>query len=67
MPIEITGGYVSADSHVVEPSDLWTTQMDENRKSSAVKVAKMPRRFTKRRKEHGPAYRVWPHTVGQAV
>ena len=24
-----TNGYVSADGHVVEPADLWTTRMDK--------------------------------------
>ena len=24
-----TQGYVSADGHVVEPADLWTTRMDK--------------------------------------
>ena len=29
MPMSITGGYVSADGHVVEPADLWTTRIDK--------------------------------------
>jgi len=29
MPTSITGGYVSADGHVVEPADLWTTRIDK--------------------------------------
>jgi hypothetical protein len=43
MSTHLAGGYVSADGHVVEPADLWTTRMDtrfrdraphiENRKS----------------------------------
>ena len=28
MPARLTDGYVSADGHVVEPADLWTTRMD---------------------------------------
>jgi len=42
MPIEITGGYVSADSHVVEPSDLWTTQMDRRYRDRAPRIESCP-------------------------
>ena len=33
-----TGSYVSADGHVVEPADLWTTRMDKPFRNRAPRV-----------------------------
>ena len=37
-----TKGYVSADGHVVEPADLWTTQMDKRFRERAPRVESRP-------------------------
>ncbi len=42
MGINITGGYVSADGHVVEPADLWTTRMDLRFRDRAPRVESRP-------------------------
>ena len=42
MEINITGGYVSADGHVVEPADLWTTRMDKRFRARAPRVESKP-------------------------
>ena len=34
----IHNGYVSADSHVVEPGDLWVTRMDKRFRDTAPRV-----------------------------
>jgi hypothetical protein len=34
----IDEGYVSADGHVVEPADLWTTRMDKRFRDRAPRV-----------------------------
>jgi hypothetical protein len=38
----ISGGYVSADGHVVEPGDLWTTRMDRRFRDRAPRVESRP-------------------------
>ena len=38
MENNITSGYVSADGHVVEPADLWTTRMDHKFRDRAPRV-----------------------------
>src|SRR5579863_7519378 len=35
-------GYVSADGHVVEPADLWTTRMDRRFRDRAPRVESRP-------------------------
>ena len=42
METSITGGYVSADGHVVEPADLWTTRMDKRFRDRAPYVDSRP-------------------------
>ena len=42
MEINVTGGYVSADGHVVEPADLWTTRMDKRFRDRAPRVESKP-------------------------
>ena len=42
METNITGGYVSADGHVVEPGDLWTTRMDKRFRDRAPHVDSRP-------------------------
>ncbi len=42
MTTPITGGYVSADGHVVEPADLWTTRMDKRFRDRAPHVESRP-------------------------
>ena len=37
-----TNGYVSADGHVVEPADLWTTRMDKRFRGRAPRVESRP-------------------------
>lgn len=37
-----TSGYVSADGHVVEPADLWTTRMDKRFRDRAPRVESRP-------------------------
>jgi predicted TIM-barrel fold metal-dependent hydrolase len=37
-----TKGYVSADGHVVEPADLWTTRMDKRFRERAPRVESRP-------------------------
>ena len=37
-----TGRYVSADGHVVEPADLWTTRMDKQFRDRAPRVESRP-------------------------
>lgn len=37
-----TNGYVSADGHVVEPADLWTTRMDKRFRDRAPRVESRP-------------------------
>ena len=37
-----TSGYVSADGHVVEPADLWTTRMDKRFRERAPRVESRP-------------------------
>ena len=38
MGTNLTSGYVSADGHVVEPADLWTTRMDKQFRDRAPRV-----------------------------
>jgi len=38
----IEGGYVSADGHVVEPADLWTTRMDKRFRDRAPRIESRP-------------------------
>ena len=38
MEMNISGGYVSADGHVVEPADLWTTRMDKRFRERAPRI-----------------------------
>jgi predicted TIM-barrel fold metal-dependent hydrolase len=38
----ITGGYISADGHVVEPADLWTTRIDKQFRDRAPRVESRP-------------------------
>src|ERR1700724_2820750 len=38
----IQDGYVSADSHVVEPGDLWVTRMDKGFRDNAPRVEPRP-------------------------
>ena len=40
--VSINGGYVSADGHVVEPSDLWTTRLDRQFRDRAPRVESRP-------------------------
>ena len=42
MTTPITGGYVSADGHVVEPADLWTSRMDTRFRDRAPHVESRP-------------------------
>ena len=42
MTTPITGGYVSADGHVVEPADLWTSRMDKRFRDRAPHVESRP-------------------------
>ncbi len=42
METSITSGYVSADGHVVEPADLWTTRMDKRFRDRAPRVESRP-------------------------
>ena len=42
MEIHVTGGYVSADGHVVEPADLWTSRMDKRFRDRAPRVESKP-------------------------
>ena len=42
MEISVTGGYVSADGHVVEPADLWTSRMDKRFRDRAPRVESKP-------------------------
>jgi len=42
MGINLAGGYVSADGHVVEPADLWTTRMDARFRDRAPRVESRP-------------------------
>lgn len=42
METSITSGYVSADGHVVEPADLWTTRMDKRFRYRAPRVESRP-------------------------
>ncbi len=42
MATSITGSYVSADGHVVEPADLWTTRMDKRFRDRAPRVESRP-------------------------
>jgi len=42
METSITSGYVSADGHVVEPADLWTTRMDKRFRNRAPRVESRP-------------------------
>jgi predicted TIM-barrel fold metal-dependent hydrolase len=42
MDTPITRGYVSADGHVVEPADLWTTRMDRRFRDRAPRVDSKP-------------------------
>ncbi|MCY4386820.1 MAG: amidohydrolase family protein [Desulfurellaceae bacterium] len=37
-----TSGYISADGHVVEPADLWTTRMDKRFRDRAPRVESRP-------------------------
>lgn len=39
----IDKGYVSADGHVVEPGDLWTTRMDRRFRDRAPRVDSRPK------------------------
>jgi hypothetical protein len=38
----IEAGYVSADGHVVEPADLWTTRIDKQFRAKAPRVESRP-------------------------
>ena len=38
----IEGSYVSADGHVVEPADLWTTRMDKRFRDRAPRIESRP-------------------------
>ena len=38
----IEAGYVSADGHVVEPADLWTTRIDKQFRDKAPRVESRP-------------------------
>ena len=42
MEMNITGGYVSSDGHVVEPADLWTTRMDKRFRDRAPRIESRP-------------------------
>ena len=42
MPDVLTDGYVSADGHVVEPADLWTTRMDTRFRDRAPRIESRP-------------------------
>jgi predicted TIM-barrel fold metal-dependent hydrolase len=42
MESAISGGYVSADGHVVEPADLWSTRMDRRFRDRAPRVNSRP-------------------------
>ena len=42
MATPTTGGYISADGHVVEPADLWTTRMDKRFRDRAPHVESRP-------------------------
>ena len=42
METAISGGYVSADGHVVEPADLWSTHMDRRFRDRAPRVNSRP-------------------------
>ena len=42
MATPATGGYISADGHVVEPADLWTTRMDKRFRDRAPHVESRP-------------------------
>lgn len=38
----IEGSYLSADGHVVEPADLWTTRMDKRFRDRAPRIESRP-------------------------
>ena len=40
MPLET---FISADGHVVEPADLWTTRMDRRFRDRAPRVESQPK------------------------
>src|SRR5882672_386069 len=42
MEKNVTGSYVSADGHVVEPADLWTTRMDKRFRDRAPRIDSRP-------------------------
>jgi hypothetical protein len=42
MEKNVTGSYVSADGHVVEPAELWTTRMDKRFRDRAPRVESRP-------------------------
>ena len=42
MGTEISGGYVSADGHIVEPADLFTTRMDRRFRDRAPHIESRP-------------------------
>ena len=42
MTVNGMGSYVSADGHVVEPADLWTTRMDKRFRDRAPRVESRP-------------------------
>ena len=42
MRTEISGGYVSADGHIVEPADLFTTRMDRRFRDRAPHIESRP-------------------------
>lgn len=42
MTMNIIKSYVSADGHVVEPADLWTTRMDQRFRDRAPRVESQP-------------------------
>ena len=42
----IEGSYFSADGHVVEPADLWTTRMDKRFRDRAPRIESRPENVT---------------------
>jgi len=42
METNITSGYISADGHVVEPADLWTTRMNKRFRDRAPRIDSRP-------------------------
>src|SRR5438128_1460580 len=42
MQPNTTDGYISADSHVVEPADLWITRMDRRFRDRAPRIDSRP-------------------------